>query len=98
MEIIINYHNENRKVKKRNLKALFHILEDLGYKWYSGLEITVDDMTEQQLYRFKYCMSNYKEAIKVSTETKIIVFENTRSKIHYDLNKNNIKEIISALK
>lgn len=95
MIITINYNNENKQIKERNIKVLFNILQDLGYIWASGLEIATKNMSKRQEKKLKFLIEK-EQTIEIDTKYKNIV--SGEENYDFDMNIDDIKELINILK
>ena len=90
LRILYKDKNNNKSKTERNLKALFTLLTDKGYRWYRGNELLSDNEKSKEL--FNNTATNY-SAIALYEDKKIANTNPKSYKIHLDMNYNSIKEI-----
>lgn len=90
LRILYKDKNNNKDKTERNLKALFTLLDDKGYRWYHGNELLSNDEKSKEL--FNNTAINY-SAIALYEDKKIVNTTPKSYTIHLDMNYNSIKEI-----
>ena len=90
LRILYKDKNNNKNKTERNLKALFTLLDDKGYRWYHGNELLSNNNGSKEL--FNNNINNF-SAIVLYEDKKIANTNPKNYKIHLDMNYNSIKEI-----